>query len=198
VTETRRLRHASRRKMLTNKPASPTREFRVFSTACPAAAPMAVSASIRRRTPIVPRRHSCHAPRTMQVLNDVTIRGTDFAGAVRRILPRQRAGQLGYVVIGPAALGALRLEGFYAVAEVPAEGTWTDAVALNARLLRGFALGRPPAVFRLVFFGGRLAINGSTIGASRATPDALAVPPSYVPTNRLGSPMGHGWKPRTR
>src|ERR1019366_5674714 len=111
----------------------------------------------------------------MQPLNTMAVRGADFAGAVRRILPRQRAGQLGYVVISPAAPGAVRLEGFYAATEVAADGTWSDSIAVNARQLRGFALGKPPAVFRLVYFGGRLAINGSTIGAHVATPEALAV-----------------------
>jgi hypothetical protein len=106
------------------------------------------------------------------------------------ILPRQRAGQLGYVVISPAAPGTVRLEGFYAATEVAAEGAWSDAIAANARQLRGFALGKPPAVFRLVFFGGRLAINDVTIGAFVPAWDAAAVRPDYVPTNRLGSPMG--------
>ena len=155
--------------------------------------PHPVSAPIRRRAPIVPRRHSCHAPRIMQAGNDITIRGADFAKAVRRILPRQRAGQLGYVVISPAAPGMVRLEGFYAATEVAADGAWSDPVAVNARQLRGFALGKPPATFRLVFFGGRLAINGSTIGAHVATPEALAVPPAYVPTNRLGKRQGQRW-----
>ncbi len=129
----------------------------------------------------------------MLARNDVTIRGAVLARAVRRILPRQRAGQLGYMVISPAAPGMVRLEGFYAATEVAAEGAWTDAVAANARLLRGFALGKPPAVFRLVFYGGRLAVNGSTIAAHMATPDVLVVPPDYVPTNRLGKRQGQRW-----
>ena len=129
----------------------------------------------------------------MQARNDVTIRGADFAAAIRRILPRQRAGQLGYVVISQAAAGAVRLEGFYAAAEVAAEGAWSDAIAANARQLRDLVLGKPPATFRVVFVGGKLAINGTAIFARSATPDALAVPPDYVPTNRLGKPQGHRW-----
>jgi hypothetical protein len=92
----------------------------------------------------------------------------------------------------------LRLEGFYAATEVAAEGVWSDAIAANARQLRDFVLGKPPAVTRLVFFDRKLAVNETAIFARAAMQDALKMPPSYVPTNRLGSPMGRGWKPRTR
>ena len=135
----------------------------------------------------------------MQARNDVTVRGIEFARAIRSILPRQRTGQLGNVVITPATKPAtLRLEAFYAATEVVAEGSWSDAVQVNARLLRGFVTGRPPAAFRLVYFEGRLAVNGSTITAGLAGQDAAAVGPSYVPTNRLGTPIGQGWKVRPR
>jgi hypothetical protein len=127
----------------------------------------------------------------MQAANDVTIRGDAFAKAIRSILPRTRAGQLGYVVISPSATaGMVRLEAYYAGTDVAAEGAWADAVEVNARLLRGFAKGRQPATCRLVYFGGWLLVNGAKIGAGRAWPTSTSVPPAYVPTNRLGSPLG--------
>lgn len=129
----------------------------------------------------------------MQALNDATVRGIDFAKAVRFILPRQPTGQLGYIVICPAGLGAIRFESVYATAEVAAEGVWTNTIHANARHLRGFAKGRPPARFRLVFFERRLTINDSTISALLVEPSAVAVTPADVSTNRLGSPGTHIW-----
>lgn len=125
----------------------------------------------------------------------MTVGGADFAKAVRSILPRQRTGQLGYVVISQPGPSTLRLQGFYAGVEIAAERTWADALQVNARQLRGFASGRQSATVRLVFFGGSLVIN-DTIGAGRALPDALALPPSYVPTKRPGAPGGRRQKPR--
>jgi hypothetical protein len=96
--------------------------------------------------------------------------GTDLATAVRRILPPTVAGELGMIIIRSGQdPGTLELEAFYASTSVPADGSWADAVEVNARMLRGFTLRKPPAEFRLVFFDGCLTVNGSTIEAHHAT-----------------------------
>ena len=129
----------------------------------------------------------------MQSSNDVTIRGEDFAKAVRSIMPHQRKGHFGDVAIGPASEpGRLRLEGFYATSEVAAEGEWIDTIRVNARLLRVFATGRPPSVFRLVYFEGRLLVNESTILVGIGAEDGEAKPPSNMPTRLPGQRKWRG------
>jgi len=106
----------------------------------------------------------------MHATNDVKVLGTDLAAAVRRILPPTVAGELGMIIIRAGQdPGMLELGAFYASTSVPAEGTWTEAIEVNARMLRGFMRKKPPAEFRLVFFDGHLTVNGSTIEAQLAT-----------------------------
>jgi hypothetical protein len=136
---------------------------------------------------------------TMHARNDVTIRGVDLAEALRRILPRTKSGELGTVVIRPGPEpNTLRLDAYYAGTPVAAEGAWVDEVEVNARMLLGFMVEKRPATFRLVFFEGRLAVNGSTIPASLAPPDPIRVTAPKVWSKRRKMPhVGRGLK-RTR
>ena len=122
----------------------------------------------------------------MKATNDATVQGGDFADAVRRILPRSPKKDLGGVIISPASPGILRLSSFYASMEMPAEGSWTDAVAVSGRFLRNMVAGDPPLAIRLVYFGGTLMLNGTSITASVVSDTDAARKPHYVPTNRLG------------
>jgi hypothetical protein len=122
----------------------------------------------------------------MKATNDATVLGGDFADAVRRILPRSPKKDLGEVTIEPAAPGVLRLSSFYASMEVPAKGSWTDAVAVSGRFLRNLVVGDPPLAIRLVYFGGTLTLNGTSITASAVTGADAARKPRHVPTSRLG------------
>jgi hypothetical protein len=132
----------------------------------------------------------------MHAINDVKVLGLDLATAVRRILPPTMGGELGMIIIRPGNdPSMLELEAFYASASVPAEGPWTDAIEVNARMFQGFMSKKPPAVFRLVFFDGRLSVNNSTIGANLATSDPSDARPSKVWTKRRKMPwVGRGLK----
>jgi hypothetical protein len=136
----------------------------------------------------------------MRAANDITISAADFAAAIRSILPRARKKDLGGVAIAPAGAGLVRLSGYYASATVPAEGTWTDTVTIPAgRFMRGLVIGNPPPAFRLVFFGGLLAVNGATVTARAMDRDGDTLRPSEgVPTNRLGVPLFRNVKPHSR
>lgn len=112
----------------------------------------------------------------MDARNDVTIQTVDLTDALRRILPQTTKGELGTLVIQPGSEpDTLRLDAYYAGMEISVSGTWTDSVEVNARLLRGFMMRKPPPTFRLVYFDGRMAVNGSTIDAKLTGPDALAI-----------------------
>jgi hypothetical protein len=125
----------------------------------------------------------------MDARNDVTIRGVALAEAMMSILPRTVAGELGTVLLRPGTeLGTVLLDAFYASAPVPAEGSWVDAVEVNARILRGFISKKPPAEFRLVFFEGRLTVNNSTIDAKLATMDTPDPVPPKVWSKRRKMP----------
>ena len=89
--------------------------------------------------------------------------------------------------------GTLELEAFYASTSVPAEGSWTDTIEVNARMLRGFVLRKHPGVIRLVFFDGHLAVNDSTIDAHLATSAPSDARPPKVWTKRRKMPwLGQG------
>lgn len=128
----------------------------------------------------------------MQAANDVTIDGRAFAAAVRSILPRSPKKDLGGITIASAGAGTVELAAFFASAKVTAEGTWTYTVEVSGRFLRGIVTGDPPPAFRLVFFGGMLSLNTTTITAQRIEPEGGARSPAYVPTNRLGVPQRRG------
>lgn len=101
----------------------------------------------------------------MRAHNDTIVPGQIFAAAVRSILPLGRKRDPGYIILHPAAAGTITLERFYASAPVPPEGAWTDAVYAPGVFLRSFAMGKPPAAARLVFFDCMLSINGTTLRA---------------------------------
>ena len=112
----------------------------------------------------------------MNARNDVTIQTVDLTDALRRILPQTTTGELGTLVLEPGSEpDTLRLDAYYAGTEIHVVGIWTDSVEVNARLLRGFMMRKPPPSFRLVYFDGRMSVNDSTIDAKLAGPDALAV-----------------------
>jgi hypothetical protein len=135
----------------------------------------------------------------MRARNDVTIAGLAFATALRRILPRSPKKDLGGVTVAPAGPGMVKLSGFYADADVPAEGVWTDTVSVpGGRFMRSLVLGDPPAAFRLVFFDGLLAVNGATVTAHALAPDDGARSPHQVPTARLGAPLRRDVKPHSK
>jgi hypothetical protein len=131
----------------------------------------------------------------MNARNDVVIRMADLTNALRRILPLSATGELGRLVIQPGATGGtLRFDAYYAGAEIAAEGLWTDAIEVNARIMRGFVRGKPSGTMRFVFFEGRLAVNGSTIDAKLADPAAL----ENLPPKRRGRRQQMPWLGRSR
>jgi hypothetical protein len=120
----------------------------------------------------------------MKAANDTTVAGRDFAAAVHRILPTSRKNKrkdLGGVTIALASPGVLRLTSFYASVDVPAEGTWTDAIAVSGRFLWNLVEQNSPLAMRLVYFDGTLTLNSTSITASTVS----GMDAARKPRNRL-------------
>ncbi len=102
----------------------------------------------------------------MKAVNDTTVSGQDLVEAISLILPIAKKKDLGSVVISPASPAVVRLASFNASMDIPAEGVWTDAVSVSGLFLRNIITTDLPAAVRMIYFGGTLTLNGTSITAS--------------------------------
>jgi hypothetical protein len=126
----------------------------------------------------------------MHTRNDIIVPAADIAAALRRILPA-RAGRSGHagphdrIAIAPAGEGMARLTAQGGSEDVPASGEWVDAVEVPAAALARLVARKravPGATVRLVFHGGMVAMDETTVSATLApAQDAATARPAGAP-----------------
>lgn len=102
----------------------------------------------------------------MKARNDAVVAGVELATVLARLLPGIPRRGVPKARISSPGPGLLRFGVGAAYEDVTAQGVWLDMAETSAPFLRR-AMGRkPPAVVRLVFHDGTLAVNSMTITAT--------------------------------